>query len=174
MTKLFEQLQQHFSVSDFSQPQGNQAFVSISREQAVPLLTHLRDIHGFTHLVLITCVDWLEQSRFQLTYILHNHNSHSDLGVKVFIERDNPVMDSMHHLWEQVRVYQRELHEMFGIVFPGSPGLEEPMILESWTGPPPMRRDFDTLKYSQETYCHRPRDEHQPEEHMKQKLYPED
>ena len=61
-------------------------------------------------------------------------------------------MISIHHLWEQAATYQQEIHEMFGINFPGSPGVDENFILEGWQNIPPMRRDFDTLKYSVETY----------------------
>ncbi|WP_416208189.1 NADH-quinone oxidoreductase subunit C [Halomonas sp.] len=34
---------------------------------------------------------------------------------------------------------QRELKEMFGIDFPGSPRVDEPFVLESWDDIPPMR-----------------------------------
>jgi NADH-quinone oxidoreductase subunit C len=38
-----------------------------------------------------------------------------------------------------------------------------------------MRRDFDTLDYSEKTYFPRPgRTTHDPREHMKEQLYPKD
>lgn len=174
MNKLYDTLSTQFALSDFSQKRSNLAFCAVKPAQLVSLLTHLRDIHQYTHLVMVTCVDWLEDGKFQLTYLLHNYAAKNDLGVLVFIDRDQPVMDSIHHLWKQGRVYQRELFEMFGIVFPGSPGMEEPMILEGWQGPPPMRRDFDTKAYSEAAYSHRERVQNEPEQHMKEQLYPED
>ena len=44
---------------------------------------------------------------------------------------------------------------MYGVQFQG---LEAPQdfILEDWDGPPPMRRDFDTEAYADETFFHRP------------------
>ncbi|MBN2781385.1 MAG: NADH-quinone oxidoreductase subunit C, partial [Candidatus Marinimicrobia bacterium] len=81
----------------------------------------------------------------------------------------------IHHLWKQAATYQRELKEMFGIDFPGSPRIDEPFILEGWQDIPPYRRDFDTKKYSEETYFPRPgRTTHDPADYMKQKLYPEE
>lgn len=174
MDILINELKTRFAIADVSHRHQRQGFISIPKEQAVSLLTHLRDVHGFTHLVMVTCVDWLEQDRFQLTYLLHNYSSKTDLGVMVYLPRENTVMESIHHLWEHARVYQREMFEMFGIDFPGSPGVHEPMILEGWQGPPVMRRDFDTKEYSDASYSHRPREIHEPEAHMKQKLYPED
>lgn len=174
MKELYQLLKDRFELSDFSQKHPNQAWMKVSKTHAVALITNLRDIHGFSHLVMLTCVDWLEDGLFQLTYILHNYQDHKDLGVKVMIPRDKPVMESIHHLWQQARTYQRELYEMFGISFPGSPGMTDPFILEGWDDMPVMRRDFDTKAYSDTHYSHRPREIHEPEEHMKNSLYPED
>jgi NADH-quinone oxidoreductase subunit C len=174
MKEIFDTLSPRFSLKDFHQQRPNLAFATAEKQQLVALLTYMRDVHRYTHLVFVTAVDWLEENRFQLTYMLHNYDIKADFGIRVMLDRDKPVMESIHHLWEQGRVYQRELHEMFGIDFPGSPGVHEPMILEGWQGPPVMRRDFDTAKYSLETYDHRPRDTREPESHMKEKLYPED
>lgn len=174
MKDLFEIITTAFHLKDYEQQRPDLAFFTATSSQIVSLLTHLRDIHGFSHLVMVTCVDWIEIEQFQLTYILHNYDRKQDLGIRVFISRKMPMVDSIHHLWKQGRVYQRELREMFGIDFPCSPELEIPMILEGWQGPPPMRRDFDTKLYCEETYSNRERDHHEPEEHMKQKLYPED
>jgi NADH-quinone oxidoreductase subunit C len=95
------------------------------------------------------------------------------LGVHVDIDRDNAEMTSMHTLWAQVWTYQRELREMYGINFPGSPDVDKPFILEGWEEIPPYRRDFDTKEYSEKTYFPRPgRETHDPAEYMKKKLYP--
>ena len=174
MEQLFKELQLQFPVSDFSAKRNDLAFCRIHKEHLISLLTHLRDIKGYSHLVMVTCIDYLEDEFFLLTYLLHNYIEKTDFGIQVPISRDETLMYSIHHLWEQARVYQRELHEMFGIDFPGSPGVHEPMILEGWQGPPPMRRDFDTKAFSEATYSHRPRDHKEPEEYMKQQLYPED
>jgi NADH-quinone oxidoreductase subunit C len=50
----------------------------------------------------------------------------------VRIARDPASMDSIHGLWPTAATYQRELREMFGIDFPGSPGVDEDFILEGW------------------------------------------
>jgi NADH-quinone oxidoreductase subunit C len=174
MNNTINALSAIFDIIDWESHRTDLFFVTAKKSQLPALLSQLQDRFGYTVLVLMTAVDWLENGQLQLLYMLHNHETGTDLGVKIYIDRDNPVMDSIHTLWPHARVYQQELREMFGIIFPGSPGLYEPMILEGWQGPPPMRRDFDTLKYSQEAFDHRPRETHAPEEYMKQQLYPED
>ncbi|MFP3960329.1 MAG: NADH-quinone oxidoreductase subunit C, partial [Spirochaetaceae bacterium] len=130
---------------------------------------------GYRHLAFFTAIDYIEEGTFRLVYMLHNYGLRHDLGVMVDIDRQGEGcrMESIHHLWPAAETYQRELREMFGIDFPGSPRLEEDFALEGWDGTPPMRREFDTRAYSEETYYARPgRHTHDTRAHMKEKLYP--
>jgi len=77
------------------------AFVTLPAEFLRPTLLHLRDRAGFTHLVLLTAVDWLEESRFQLTYLLSNRTQACDIGLRVMIDRPASglaTMDSIHDM----------------------------------------------------------------------------
>jgi len=168
-------IQAKFKITEIEEQRKDLSFITILKEQAISLITYLRDIKEYKHLVLLTAVDWIEDNHFQLTYLLNNPEKKSDIGVKVLIDRENPEMESIHHLWKQAKTYQRELKEMFGINFPGSPKVDEPFILEGWTDIPPYRKDFDTKKYSEETYFPRPgRSTNDPATYMKQKLYPDE
>jgi NADH-quinone oxidoreductase subunit C len=164
-----------FDITEIVQQRENLSFITIPKQDAISLITYLRDIKGFHHLVLLTAADWLEDGKFQLTYLLNNPTEKTDLGVRVFISREDASMETAHHLWEQVATYQRELKEMFGIDFPGSPGVDKPFILEGWDDLPPYRRDFDTKQYSEDTFFPRPgRESNDPAEYMKKKLYPDE
>ena len=174
MRELYEQLKEKFPLGELTEQRPDLAFITVEQEQLRPLLLHLRDREGFTHLVLLTVVDWIEDGSFQLTYLLCDREQARDLGLRVMVPRDGTSMESIHDLWPTAATYQRELREMFGIAFPDSPGVEEDFILEGWSGIPPYRRDFDTLKYSEETFAPRPgRETRDPAEHMKQQLYPD-
>ncbi|MBF0246750.1 MAG: NADH-quinone oxidoreductase subunit C [Alphaproteobacteria bacterium] len=174
MQDLQTRLAQHTDLGEWTQQRADLAFVTVAREHLHGLLRHLRDHEGFTHLVLLTAVDWLEDGQFQLTYLMNNRAAARDIGVRVLIPREGADMDSIHDLWPTAATYQRELREMFGIDFPGSPRVDEEFILEGWRDMPPYRRDFDTLKYAQEEFAERPgRVSKDPETHMKQKLYPD-
>lgn len=153
--------------------QGGLTFVQVGPDQAVAYITRLRDVLGYTHLVFLTAIDYIEDSIFRLTYMVHNYASRQDLGVQVDIPRQGATMESIHHLWPHAATYQRELKEMFGIDFPGSPGVDDSFILEGWIGIPPMRREFDTKQYSEQTYFPRPgRVSHDTAAYMKETLYP--
>ena len=174
MKQLRERIVATFPIVQWEQQRANLAFLVIDRPQLRPLLVHLRDREGFSHLVLLTAVDWLEEGRFQLTYLLQSRISGSDLGVRLYVPRNVASMESIHDLWPTAATYQRELREMFGIDFPGSPGIGDDFILEGWSDIPPYRRDFDTLRYSEERFSQRPgRETNEPAEFMKRRLYPE-
>lgn len=175
MQDTINKIKSIFNIAQVQEQRKNLTFITIEKEHVVPLLTHLRDQEGFAHFVLLTAVDWIEEDVFQLTYILHHPGEKMDLGIRTRISRDHASMESAHHLWEQVATYQRELKEMFGIDFPGSPRVDEAFFLEGWDDIPPMRREFDSKKYSEETYFPRPGSKsYDPREYMKQKLYSDD
>jgi NADH-quinone oxidoreductase subunit C len=170
-----EEIEARFAISELNRQRPELLFLTAAPEEARNLLRELKERHGFTHLVFLTAVDYIEEGRFQLTYLLHNYSLAADIGLRVYLPREGTEMESIHDLWAQAATYQRELKEMFGIDFPGSPRVDEEFILENWQTTPPMRREFDTKKYSEETYFPRPgRDGKEPEEHMKKKLYPEE
>ena len=174
MKKLIARLKKHHKLTDADYRRSDLTFVTAKKDELRALLVELRDMEGFTHLVLLTAVDWLEEGLFQLTYMLNNRAANQTLAVRVMIDRDNAVGDTIHDLWPTAETYQRELREMFGIDFPGSPRVDEEFILEGWTDMPPYRRDFDSLAYSLQTYRERPgRKTYDPREHMKKHLYPD-
>jgi len=177
MRALYDRLKALTPLGELTQQRPNLAFATLPAEFLRPALLHLRDLEGFTHLVLLTAVDWLEQGhencQFQLTYLLNNRAQNQDLGLRVMLPREGASMASIHDLWPTAATYQRELREMFGIDFPASPGVNEEFILEGWNDIPPYRRDFDTLKYANDNYAQRAgRETRDPETHMKQQLYP--
>ncbi|CCU84683.1 MULTISPECIES: NADH-quinone oxidoreductase subunit C [Mesotoga] len=106
---------------------------------------------GFSHLSLITGVDRIKDGVFEVFYTLFRWETGETLLVKSSVSRDKPVITSVMHLWPTARFYERDVHEFFGIVFDGNPDLK-PLILENWKEMPPMRKDFDPQKYSNEHF----------------------
>jgi NADH-quinone oxidoreductase subunit C len=174
MQQLFQRLQALFAVTDFKEQRGDLAFLCIPKDHAEMLIRHLRDHEGFTHLVFFSAVDYIEDGIFRLIYMLHNYGTKDTLGVHVDISRENSTMTSIHELWAQAALYQRELKEMYGIDFPGSPGVDEDFLLEGWDEIPPMRREFDTRAYAEKTFFPRAgRTSADPRAHMQENLYPD-
>ncbi len=175
MRALHQSLADLFPIGAPTHQRDDLMFVTVPWEHLRPLLLHLRDREGFSHLVLLTAVDWIEEGRFQLTYLLNDRARRRDVGVRVMVPRAAPTMESVHDLWPTAATYQRELREMFGIDFPGSPRVDEEFVLEGWSGIPPYRRDFDTRAFAEGNFNHRPgRATTDPAAHMKRQLYPDE
>lgn len=174
---MFDQLintfKERFAVTQVSGSEPLLRFITVPKDQAVKAVRFLLVEQGYRHLVLLTAVDYPEQGKFQLTYLLHNPEKKSDIGIRTLIDREGATMESAHELWPTVATYQRELREMFGIGFPGSPGVDDDFILEGWQGMPPYRRDFDTKVFAESFYPQREgRETNDPATYMKEKLYP--
>ena len=173
MKALLDRLVTDFGVYDITDRKPSITTLKVEKQQAERLIRELRDREGYTHLNFITCIDYIEQGIFTLVYMLHNYDEKSTLGVEVDIYRENAEMTSIHTLWAQAWTYQRELREMYGIHFPGSPRLEEDFCLEGWDEIPPMRKEFDTVEYCERTFTSRDgRGTIDPREHMAEIIFP--
>lgn len=174
LNELYQRLQTRFPLGELTEQKPELAFITVKKDHLKAVIQNLRDAEGFTHLVLLTAVDWIEDGEFQLTYLLSNRDAAVDMGIRVMLPRDTAAMESIHDIWPTAATYQRELKEMFGIDFPGSPRVDEDFILEGWNDIPPYRRDFDTLAYAESAFKDRPgRETHDPAQHMKEQLYPD-
>jgi NADH-quinone oxidoreductase subunit C len=130
MNEILDKIKQKYNAEDVTVQRERLAFVTVAKDVAIDVVTWLRDYEGFSHFVVMSCVDWIEDGKFQLLYLLHNPETKIDLGVKTYIDRENPVMESAHHLWKQLWTYQRELREAFGIDFPEALVLKRTLFLK--------------------------------------------
>jgi NADH-quinone oxidoreductase subunit C len=113
---------------------------------------HSLKLFGFNQLTLATAVDWIDEQQFEVVYILYS-NAQKVVGiVKARIPRGNPEIETIEDIYPNAHKYEVELTEMFGIKVRGNPDSGKPFLLENWQDIPPMRKDFDSIKYVTEHY----------------------
>lgn len=151
---LIESVQRVYPKVSAKEYDGNRLDFNIKKNSLVSVLTYLKSA-GYIHLSHIAFVDWIEDNKFEMIYILWSPVDKLKVFNRVLIDRDNPLMPNIENLWRQANTYQREAREMYGIQFEGFVADEE-FVLEDWEDMPPMRRDFDTEAYADETFFHRP------------------
>jgi NADH-quinone oxidoreductase subunit C len=151
---LFQQLATAFENVVIEIVRKETVFVYASKEFVLPILLYAKEKLGYNSFSHLSCVDWIENDEFELVYIIWSPETKINLFVKTRIDRQNPTMENTDMIWRQINTYQREIREMFGIEFPGFVG-EKEFILEDWEDVPPMRRDFDTLEYVNDTFFER-------------------
>ncbi len=109
------------------------------------VLTSLKDDHGFNMLIDLTAVDWLEYEgatdRFSVVYMLLNMDSGERLIVRTPVNLPNPELPSVYSLWRGADWMEREVFDMFGIVFTGHPDLRRILMPEEFEAFP-LRKDY--------------------------------
>ena len=58
---------------------------------------------------------------------------------------ENEPVPSVESVWPTANWLEREVYDMFGIVFEGHPNLKRLLLPEEWQGFP-LRKDYDILK----------------------------
>jgi len=124
--------------------------VTVPKAAAVSALILLK-ARGCEHLSAISCTDWIEEGQFELVYHLWSYRDKIHVMLKTRLPRANPHTVTAMPVFRHAQTYEREIHEMYGVHFEGNPRLI-PFLLDHWQGPPPMRREFDTRQYVQDTF----------------------
>jgi len=117
--------------------------LDVPAKELPALLELLKGRAGFMHLSAISCVDWPEQDQFELVYHLWSYEINTLVSAHIHIARDPGVYISVYDVFSPAAFFERDIHEMFGVYFEGSPDMEK-FILTEWDGPPPMRKEFDS------------------------------
>jgi len=114
----------------------------------VEVLNILKEELGFTFLVDLTAVDYLgiKSPRFEIVYYLHrfgeDYNQNIRVRIKTKISEDNSTIDSVTSIWKGADWLEREVFDMFGIVFKGHPDLRRILMPEDYDEYP-LRKDFN-------------------------------
>ena len=129
--------------------------VRVETDRLRGVLIYAKEQLHFKHFSHMSCVDWIEEKEFELVYILWSERDKTQLLIKTRTDRDDPLIPNIDYIWRQANTYEREIREMYGVVFNGLVG-EQDFILEDWDEMPPMRRDFDTAEFVKDAFFERP------------------
>ena len=105
----------------------------------------------FTTLVDITAVDYPERSkRFDVVY--HFLSMHQNLRIRLRVAvREDEMVPSIIDIHPSANWFEREVFDMFGIVFSGHPDLRRLLTDYGFRGHP-LRKDFPTTGYTEVRY----------------------
>ena len=130
--------------------------VTVARDALVPAMTALRDTPGleFQQLMEIAGVDYPERpERFEVCYHLLSVTKNRRIRVKVITDEEKPV-PSVTSLWPVAGWIEREVYDMYGVLFSGNTDLRRILTDYGFQGHP-QRKDFPLtgyveLRYSEE------------------------
>jgi NADH-quinone oxidoreductase subunit C len=99
---------------------------------------------GFDALMSVHGVDYYpEEPRLGVHYELLDMGALDRLTVKLRVPLANPVVPSVTPDWPTANHQEREVYDMFGVIFEGHPDLRRILMPEDYEGHP-QRRDFPT------------------------------
>ncbi len=98
------------------------------------------------YLADITAVDWLdhdeqENGRYEVIYNLCSLTHNSRFFLKVRLDGDEPTVATLCDIWQGANWMEREVFDMFGVIFEGHPELTKILTDDDLEGHP-LRRDF--------------------------------
>jgi NADH-quinone oxidoreductase subunit C len=104
-------------------------------------LAHLRG-KGFTFLASLHGVDYYpEEPRLGVHYELLDMHEVDRMTVKLRVPLDDPHVPSVMAEWPTADHQEREVFDLFGVIFDGHPDLRRILMPEDYVGFP-QRRDF--------------------------------
>lgn len=119
--------------------------IVLSRENLFAAMKLMKVEFAFDYLVDITCVDYLAYrdatDRFGLVYELTSTVQNARLTVRCYLNEPNLEIASVYPLWKGADWMEREVYDMFGIVFAGHPDLRRILMPEEFTSYP-LRKDY--------------------------------
>lgn len=86
---------------------------------------------------------------FEVLYLLHAQQPLTRLRLKVKVERENPRLPSVTGLWPSANWLEREVYDLYGIVFEGHPHLTRILMPDDWVGHP-LRKDYPLTQEPQQ------------------------
>jgi len=125
--------------------------LTVARDAIVGALRTLRDEHQYQQLMEMAGVDYPDRAeRFEVVYMLLSVTKNHRLLVKVNAAEDSPV-PSVTSLWPNAGWLEREVFDMYGVIFDGNPDLRRILTDYGFEGHP-FRKDFPLTGYVELRY----------------------
>jgi NADH-quinone oxidoreductase subunit C len=119
--------------------------IHVAAEKVYVVMEHLKEECGFDMLVELSAADYLHYpnatDRYGIWYILLNTTDGQRLFVKTFTNDPEPSLPSVYGLWRGADWMEREVYDMYGVVFSGHPDLRRILMPDEFTAFP-LRKDY--------------------------------
>ncbi len=117
--------------------------INIDPKDWLPLAQQLHndDALFFNFLFCLTCIDW--KTHLTMVYHLTSTKYRHNIVIKSKLDRSNPEIETVSHIWRTAEFHEREVYEMYGVNFFNHPDLRLLILPDGWEGKNPMRKDFE-------------------------------
>jgi NADH-quinone oxidoreductase subunit C len=117
----------------------------VPAERIFAVLECLKRDGGFDMLAELSAADYLQypgaKDRFGVWYVLVNTATGLRIVVKTWVNDPDPTLPSAYPLWNGADWMEREVYDMYGIVFEGHPDLRRILMPDEFAAFP-LRKDY--------------------------------
>ena len=125
--------------------------IIIQSSEIISILKNLQTIEGFSTLIDITAVDYPENAqRFEIIYHLLSMNNNIRIRIKTAIKDGQSIQSSV-VIWPVSNWFEREVFDMYGVLFENHPDLRRILTDYGFEGHP-LRKDFPLTGYQEVRY----------------------
>jgi NADH/F420H2 dehydrogenase subunit C len=117
--------------------------IQVQTDKLQNLMRHLRDDGALAFDLLLdhTAIDWVDRGQFELVYNVYSTLHGHYLMVSTCVSRENPVAPTVSDVWPIAHWQEREVFDMFGVMYDGHPDLRRLFLDDDWKGYP-LRKDY--------------------------------
>jgi len=141
---IYARLERQFpgKVRDFK-GEVKEPYLTVDALFIVEVCRFLRDDTNLQFEVLsdLTALDWPKEEKLQVVYHLFSYGQNHQIVLKVDLPRDNPKVATVEGVWKVANWFEREVYDLFGVIFEGHSDLRRIMLPEDWVGYP-LRKDY--------------------------------
>lgn len=127
--------------------------VTVAKNAIIEILSFLKQSLQYNQLTDLTAVDYLgkKDDRFMMVYQLLSINNKDRLRVKAPVSEAVCSIPTATTVWKTANWLEREVYDLFGIVFDNHPDLTRILMAEDWIGHP-LRKDYPLQGPDREPY----------------------
>lgn len=123
-------------------------FILINKKVFMKTIRYLTKKMGFSHLSTITGADVGKE--IEVIYHL-NRGGKIELSLKIRVVKDKPVLPTITNIIPGATLYEREVHDLLGVIFEGHPDLSPIVLPEGWpSNVYPLRNEWTIKKIQKE------------------------
>jgi NADH-quinone oxidoreductase subunit C len=142
--EIYSNIAQNFpqQVSGFDDQCFDPVF-TVAPLSIVEVCLQLKDDKALDFSVLsdLTAVDLPKDNILTVVYHLYSYSARHQIVLKADLDRETPRIATLEGVWKVANWFEREVYDLFGVIFEGHTDLRRIMLPEDWVGHP-LRKDF--------------------------------
>lgn len=142
--EIYGKLERQFAgkVSGF-RGEAMDPFLQVDSKSIAEIGRYLRDDPTLKFEILsdLTALDLPKQNNIQVVYHLYSYSERHQIVLKADLAREEPRISTVEEVWKAANWMEREVFDLFGVIFEGHSDLRRILLPEDWVGYP-LRKDY--------------------------------